>query len=122
MGDLGLKQCDLATRWKKSPQYVSQLLHEDVSVNFTIDTIVQLSTLVDRRLVIQVLKRNEVAYRMPLHSWENRLLGSFTIDPWSQKSKSNYQDEVSQYKSPQVGSKLSVLTDQENMDANPIAA
>ena len=65
MGDLGLKQCDLATRWKKSPQYVSQLLHEDVSVNFTIETMVQLSTLVDRRLVIQVLKRNEVAYRMP---------------------------------------------------------
>ena len=88
MGDLGLKQCDLATRWKKSPQYVSQLLHEDVSVNFTIETMVQLSTLVDRRLVIQVLKRNE----------------------------------VSQSKSPQVGSKRSVLTDQEDMDANPIAA
>lgn len=57
-----ISQSDLASQWGRARQYVNKILNEDKRVNFTIETMVELATLLKRRFEIHVLKRNEAAH------------------------------------------------------------
>jgi transcriptional regulator with XRE-family HTH domain len=55
----GISQSDLARRWGKSRQYLSRVLDEDRRVNFTLETIFELASLVGRKIEMHVLDPNE---------------------------------------------------------------
>ena len=59
-----MNQSELAKRWGKTRQYVSKLFNEDKRINFTIETMCELAHQLNRRLAIQVLEPNQVAYVM----------------------------------------------------------
>jgi DNA-binding Xre family transcriptional regulator len=62
MADKKVSQSDLARRWGKSRQYLHKLLNEDKRINFTIETMVELAMLLDRRLEMHMLKKDEAAH------------------------------------------------------------
>lgn len=62
MSDKKVSQSDLARRWGKSRQYLHKLLNEDKRINFTIETMVELAMLLDRRLEMHMLKKDEAAH------------------------------------------------------------
>jgi ribosome-binding protein aMBF1 (putative translation factor) len=62
MSEKGISQSDLARRWGKSRQYLHKLLNEDKRINFTIETMVEVAMLLDRRLEMHLLKKDEAAH------------------------------------------------------------
>jgi transcriptional regulator with XRE-family HTH domain len=62
MAEKGVSQSDLARRWGKSRQYLHKLLNEDKRINFTIETMVELAMLLNRRLEMHLLKKDETAH------------------------------------------------------------
>lgn len=62
MSEKGISQSDLARRWGKSRQYLHKLLNEDKRINFTIETMVEVAMLLDRRLEMHMLKKDEAAH------------------------------------------------------------
>lgn len=62
MAEKGISQSELARRWGKSRQYLHKLLNEDKRINFTIETMVELVMLLDRRLEMHILKKDEAAH------------------------------------------------------------
>jgi transcriptional regulator with XRE-family HTH domain len=61
MEEKGISKSELAKRWKKSRQYISKLLHEDRSVNFTIETMAELAHQLGLRIEIQMREARETA-------------------------------------------------------------
>lgn len=61
MDDEGVSQNALADQMGKSRQYLNKVLDQDRRVNFTIDTLAQLSTALNRRLFIRMLGPTETA-------------------------------------------------------------
>lgn len=59
MDDKGISQSELARRWGKTRQYLSRVLDEDNRVNFTLETLVELSTLVGRKVEVNLLDPSE---------------------------------------------------------------
>lgn len=59
MEDQGISQSELARRWGKSRQYLSRVLDEDRRVNFTLETMFELASLVGRKLEMHVLDPDE---------------------------------------------------------------
>lgn len=59
MAEQNISASELARRWNRSRQYLHKLLNEDQRVNFTIETMVELALLLDRRVHLQVLRQNE---------------------------------------------------------------
>ena len=59
MAEQGVSQSELARKWGRTRQYLSKLFNEDKRVNFTIETMVELSLLVGRKLEIHMLNPNE---------------------------------------------------------------
>lgn len=59
MHETGINASQLAKKWGKTRQYVSKLLKEDKRVNFTIDTVVEVMMLLDRRVELHFPKKNE---------------------------------------------------------------
>lgn len=55
----GISQSELARRWGKSRQYLSRVLDEDRRVNFTLETLFELASLVGRKIEMHVLDPNE---------------------------------------------------------------
>jgi transcriptional regulator with XRE-family HTH domain len=59
MDDKGISQSDLARLWGKTRQYLSRVLNEDKRVNFTLETLVELSSLVGRKVEVNLLDPSE---------------------------------------------------------------
>lgn len=64
MEEEGVSQSELASRLDKSRQYLHGILMQNRRVNFTIDTMVNISLALGRRLYIEVLSQGEVAHVM----------------------------------------------------------
>ena len=55
----GISQSEMARRWGKTRQYLSRVLDEDKRVNFTLETLVELSALVGRKVEVNLLDPSE---------------------------------------------------------------
>jgi hypothetical protein len=55
MADEQVSQSDLARKWGRTRSYLSKVLNEDKRVNFTIETMVELTILLGRKLEINVI-------------------------------------------------------------------
>lgn len=67
MQEQGINKNQLAIKWGKSRQHISQILDQEKSKNFTIDTIVSLSMtlgLIPQRIELKKLTPNAVPIRM----------------------------------------------------------
>jgi hypothetical protein len=62
MNEDGVKKSQLAKRLKKTRQYLNNLLNEEKSVNFSIETLVKVTMALDRRIELHVFKKNEAAH------------------------------------------------------------
>lgn len=58
--EMGLNKNQLAQRMGRSRQYLSRVVNETTRSNFTIDTLAEISTALDWRLIIRMLPRNEM--------------------------------------------------------------
>jgi len=59
MYEQGITASKLANKWGKSRQYLSKILNEDRRVNFTIDSMVEIMMLLDRRVELHFPRKNE---------------------------------------------------------------
>lgn len=73
MHEQGQSQSQLAKLWDKSRQYVSRLFKTDRRMNFTIESMAQLTALVGRKLDILVMRPGEQAH---VHSCRMEVLSS----------------------------------------------
>jgi plasmid maintenance system antidote protein VapI len=79
MDEQGMNKNQLAVKWGKTRQHVSQILDKEKSKNFTIDTIVSLSMtlgLVPQRIVLRKMTQDSMAVRM------NRIRPAIEEDLW----------------------------------------
>lgn len=60
LAEESLSKNALAGRMGKTRQYLGKVLNQDRRVNFTIDSMANIATSLDRRLYVRVLGRNEV--------------------------------------------------------------
>ncbi len=74
MEEKGQTQAEVARVWGKTRQYLNKLLNEDKRVNFTVETICELAHLLNRRIDVKVLRRDEVAHVMRCVPTERRLV------------------------------------------------
>jgi len=61
MEENSVSQAELAKLWGKTRQYVSKLLNEDRRVNFTIETMCEIASLLQRKIEINIVPVSEMA-------------------------------------------------------------
>lgn len=62
MDEDGLSQADLARRWGRSRQFLSNLLNEDRRINFSIETMVALGLVLGRKVEIRMIKPQKPSF------------------------------------------------------------
>jgi len=79
-----VSQSDLADMWEKSRQYVSKLFREDKRVNFTIETMTEMASLLGRRIELHILKSSESSTVIKCVASTHRVIAS-PLTAWGEE-------------------------------------